>query len=1384
MLDDRYEILGQLGEGGFGVVYKARQRTTGQLVAIKTVRLPPGKEKAGTETWLARFLRETQLCAQLHHPNIVQLINAGEADTGLLYTVFAFVPGKSLSHVLADEGALNPIEAQYLMLQVLDALACAHQVGVVHRDLKPSNIMINPAGARRNALVLDFGIGTIVKGLQPLDYQNLTRTNESLGTPGYAAPEQLRGQEPSLTTDFFSWGLVFLECLTGQRVFRGSSVPEIIHKQLDWAPIPLPVSLQGHPLGELLKNALAKDGMARPKSAGELLKALEACDLRGLSPDMIAGTFPLASAPSIRALSLLTRTVARSDSIDTATATVAKRQVTALCCNFHLRAVASPGRPDDPARAAGNRKPAVAQRIERIADVEAYNRELGELFATCARVAGEHRGYVVATLGQQALLFFGYPTADEHDARRAARAAQALLTSVRDENKKLAPRGLEVAIRLGIHTGLVVIPDHQAATDADLTVGLTSQIAAQVAARAPLDSILATMATQQLLRTSFAFAAEGVLEEPAQPLRLFRLQGEHSEPLLSAASPVISTMPLVGREQEIELLFDRWCQTRQGTGQCSLVTGEPGIGKSRLAHELGRRIMREPHTSLECRCAPEAQNSPLFPIIELIERLLGREDEGEEIGKLARLEAFLVRYGVDVAANMPLFAALLAIPAGTDQPSIEVAPDRQKELTLEALLALILAMAEERPTFLLVEDLHWADPTTIELLTRLVSTTAAAPLCAVFTARPEFSPTTLPTGILRLTLSRLASQQIEAMIADITDGAELPDDVIEQIIKRTEGVPLFVEELTRMLTDSGALVLRGDRYELQYPLSDAEIPATLRALLTSRLDRLGRARETAQLAAALGRELGFKLLSACSDVEEATLREDIDKLLASGLIQKKRKRGDQGYLFKHALIRDAAYESLAKDARRAVHARIARTLEQEFPQLVQARPDLMAQHHASAEQKREAIGYADKAARAALKRTAYAEAAAQVNQALPWIEALAEPEEQRAAELELSALLLPALRPTVGFGAAQLKETATRTLALTDSLGTSPHTFPALSALVIHYHLRSERARSLELARRLVELAVESGDVSQDLTAHAVLSQCLAMAGRYREARTAAERSIALHDPIEHRNLFFVHGIDPKTFAHIMLGWSLAFLGYLDQATIHFDNAVAWARELNLPSMLTMSLFYIAYSYRLRGERKRVLDVTEQAIAVADRYGLRFGKAYAELLRGWAINDVAETSRILGSHKASGQLVGTPFFGSILAEALAAHGRVAEALDRVEELLRFSAEYEDFWFASGVERLKGNFLLLEDPPAVDRAEACYRRAIRIAQRQQARTEELDATAELARLLHRQGRREEAYDTLFAVYSWFTEGFEARVVDSARKLIDELAHSEQVVHKSQ
>ncbi|WP_434047024.1 MULTISPECIES: TOMM system kinase/cyclase fusion protein [Sorangium] len=1337
-LQGDYEVLSRIGAGGFGAVFQARQVATGQLVAVKVLK-PCAREGAAPKR-AARFQREMRLCARLHHTNIVRLIDSGRTDDGQIYLVFEFVPGKNLKEVLREEGALDPREARHLMLQVLDALSAAHAQGITHRDLKPSNIMILPTGARRNALVLDFGIGAIAEDVEAAGELTLTGDDELLGTPAYAAPEQLQGRVATPRADLFAWGLVFLECITGQPLFSGRRVAEVVSMQLDPEPIPVPAALLRHPVGRLLSRALAKEVEARQVTAEGLLRELEACDVSDLPRGLRAGPEPgpgdaARPGPAAAAAAHGDRRAPPSPPHLQGEGSGQRRLLTAVCCSLQVSA---------PERGC--------------CDVEERDELLRAQQEICFEVARRFQGTVAGALGERVLLCFGHPVAGEDDAERAARAALEIaarigeLGHLREAGRRLGPR-----VRIGAHTGLVIVPEggEASAGCSGAFVGTTASVAAHLSGLAQPGAVLLSGDTRRLLRDRFVTEPLGAcqLGGGAGQVEVHRVAAERP-----SIEPRVAALPMIGRTHELALLSQRWRRAREGLGQSVLITGQPGIGKSRLAAELYREIRGEPHFWIECRCAPENRSSALRPVIEALEQLADIDERQTPEEKAGKLRALLAAYGFRLGDAMPLLASLLSTPAGDDPAPLDLAPQRRKQLTLGTLVSLLIEMGERRPVLFLIEDLQWADPTTLELLTRLLPEVAAARVCVLLTARPELSPPWPLAGTLQIQLCALESGQVAALIASIAAGKELPPRVVERVIEQAEGVPLFVEELARAVIESGALVdERAARGPLlpERPPCELAIPTPLRASLTARLDRLGRARETAQLASALGREFSAKVLAEISALDEAAVQEDLDRLVAADILFLRRRARQSTYVFRHVLLRDAAYESLPRRARQRAHARIARALEARFPEIAAERPGLLAMHHAMAEQKREAIAYGRAAARRALRRSMNAEAIAAALEATSWLDALEEPRERAEAELDLHQITIAAVASIRSFAAEEVDSAVRRSQQLIERVGGGSHALAMLWARVNHRWKRGDAEQAYALAQQYVALSERAGDAQHAMAAHLALGRSLLIAARLDEAQAALERALALHDPEQHRGSALVFGVDLAVGAQVALGAVLWSKGYLERSAACLRSADEAAQALQDVGTTCQQLVHAAMVHHCRRDSGAIESAAQRLLGLAEPLGLTQWLTFGGLLRAWLERDVEGADRLLADMSAAGMGQPYPRWSSLAAESEMDLGRFDAALARLDRCLLAAGAVQERRYVAELHRLKGDCLrCLGDERAAERS---YREAVELARGQGARSLELRASLHLARLIEGEGQYGEVHDALARALRGFPEG---------------------------
>jgi len=1266
----RYEVLSRIGEGGFGVVYKARLLSTGQLVALKTTLKPEPEADPRAATRVARFLRESRLCAKLYHPNIVQVMDANETED-TLFTVFAFVPGENLATVLATEGALEPREARHLMTQVLDALVCAHSQGVVHRDLKPSNIMVTATGGRRNALVLDFGIGAFCGQLGEEHSKRLTVSTDVLGTPGYGAPEQWRGGEVSSGADLFAWGLVFLECLTGQPVYAGSAQGEIIFKQLAPDPVPLPAALVHHPLGTILRRATEKDVSARTATANELFKALESADFADLSRDGILGGKPgdSLSTPNPGVNTLMGESGENGSSPAQLSAAKDRRQVTALCCRVDTLTSKAKG-----------------------IEPEELDELLGESLKALVGVALAHKGRTAAILGDELLFYFGLPRAEEDDAKRAGRAALAIVKAVAKENARLSIRGVRIDVHVGIHTGLVVTHDLSKTQGGSPLLGGTPRLASRLASSAPAGAILVSAESHRVLRGGFELdeAESRSIDGIPWETRFFLLKQERSAESVGLSLSA-ARAKLVGRTHELQMLLECWHRARAGTGNCSVIVGEAGIGKSRLVSELLGGIANEEHTLIEVRCSPDTQDYALFPIVELVEQTFGFERNGDPKLQVARLEALLASCGLDLQETMPLFLDLCSLPVTSPYAAPDVSAKKQLDLTFDAIFALLCAMAEQRPLLLLIEDLHWADPSTIEVLTRLVREAPSAPICVVMTARPELSLPFAAVGVLQL--QRLSPSEVQTMVADLVDREGIAQAAVGEVVKRADGIPLFVEELTRTMIETGVLEKRDGQYEIALPLSDVAMPSTLRALLSARLDRLGSAKETAQIAAALGREFSIDVLASVSSSPPDVVEQDLKTLAAAGLCARGHRLANRLGTFRHALVRDAAYDSLARPAKQNVHARIATVLEERFPDLTRSRPDLLAHHNAAAGRTEQAVPYAQQAAGQALKRCAYPEALVHSTKIVEWAQTLTSAY-ATSSILAANSVRVQALMATRGWVDPAIKTIAEESFSLVQRSGPSDaNKVSVLGALFQYHYTACHYAEALAVADELVATAAGLGDLGLLAWAATARGAALFAHGDSREAARELEKAISVYErqAKTHAQVDARFGMDSLVLSKGLLAHICWFE---DQDALAFDlasTAVGWARQFGHVPSLGMALLYAAQVHQHAGDQARTAALTGELLMLAGKYGLPAYEGYAALLHAWANNSEDNVGFILGILERLGCVLGLSYYASLLADNLAARGELEAAISRIDSCLALCEKNDEHYYEPSLHWRKARY---------------------------------------------------------------------------------------------
>jgi tetratricopeptide (TPR) repeat protein len=834
------------------------------------------------------------------------------------------------------------------------------------------------------------------------------------------------------------------------------------------------------------------------------------------------------------------------------------------------------------------------------------------------------------------------------------------------------------------------------------------------------------------------------------------------------------------------LMLDRWEKVEEGHGQALLLSGEGGMGKSRLVQTLREQLAEESISWLECGCSPYHDKSAFHPVVELFEQgMLFRPDDPPE-GRLEKLETGLRRLGFADPEDLLLLASLLSLrlPVGTSP--LALSPEAQRRRTLELLATWIFALSEQHPVVLVVENLHWIDPSSLELLDLLIEQVPTAPVLLLLSFRPEFEAQwTLRSHLAHLTLHPLARREVEAMVAGITGGKALPAAVLDQVVKKTDGVPLFVEELTKSVLESGLLAEGEESFERTDPLPELSIPSTLQDSLMARLDRLGPAKEVAQLAAVLGRQFSFELLEAVSPLEAEVLESGLVRLVKAELLYRRGVPPRATYVFKHALVEDAAYQSLLRRARQQHHARIAQVLEERFPERVASDAEEMARHCERGDLAEKAISHYQRAAERAAERSAHAEAIGHLTRAIELVQRLPEGPERDQREVSLQVALGAPLVASTGFGGPDVEPAFARARILCEHLREGPQLADALSGLVTFYLARGQIEDAFGLAEKQLRLAERLQEPEHLVDAHGMIAAAHYFRGEPGKAQQNFDRANELYAPAAHRSLLSVRGDRPGVVWRQWSAWALWVRGYPDRSLEASREAITLARDAEHPFSLAYALAWASVVHFMRREREPAREPAEEAITIAQKQGFPLQLGVARLARIWAttsreqpegaIDDaLVEVQEVLAQLGAIGTQAAVPQILGGIADIYAEFERPQQAAGYVEAGLALSENTGQPYWNADLYRLKGEVALHREGGGDEEAESLFRRAVEIAASQEAKSLELRAATSLARLWHRQGRQREARDLLQPVCDWFTEGLDTQDLKDARALLEELA----------
>jgi class 3 adenylate cyclase/predicted ATPase len=1005
-------------------------------------------------------------------------------------------------------------------------------------------------------------------------------------------------------------------------------------------------------------------------------------------------------------------------------------------------------------------------------------REVIAAYHKCvAEIVRHFDGFVAQYLGDGVLVYFGYPQAHEDDAERAVRAGLELVAAVGALKTRVS-----LQTRIGIATGLVVVGDLMDSGIAPERgiVGETPNLAARLQGIAEPNMVVIAESTRRLLGNLFDIVDLGAreLKGVAWPVRAWAaLRASAVESRFEALRTTVLTA-LVGREEESELLLRRWSKAKSGEGQVVLISGEPGIGKSRIAAGLEERLKADPHLRLGYFCSPYHQDSALFPVIDQLGRAAGFARDDKPAAKLAKLES-LLSPTTPSDEDVAILADLLSLSGSERYVLPNLSPQRKKERTLETLIRTIEGLARQQPVVMVFEDAHWIDPTSRELLDLTIERVGCLPVLLIVTFRPEFQPHwTGQPQVSLLALNRLSRREQTVLIGQIAGGKALPDDVVAQIADRTDGVPLFVEEFTKSVLESG--LLRDDTgcYVLDRAISPFAIPTSLQDSLMARIDRLASARLVAQIGAAIGREFSFALLHIVSRLPEDELQAALARLIASELVFQRGTPPEAVYTFKHALVQDAAHGSLLRSSRQHLHAQIAEALETHSPELRESQPELFAQHYAEAGLVEKSAGCWGMAGHRSVAHGAIVEAAAQFQKGLDQLALLPDNPERQRQELEYCSSLSAALRAAKGQAAPQTGQVYARARELWERLG-SPSEFLQIPYGQSRYHAhRGEVDLAERLDEDLLRLSHQRNDVAGLILGHLSSGINLMFAGMFASSRAHLEKALALYDPVSHHSLVRQAGVYPRVFSQAYLSNVLFCLGFPDQAVTRSNAIISEARSLAHPPSLAGSLAIGMRLLSLIGDDAALHERVRQLIAVATEQGFPHWRAQGAIYRGWVkVNNGNMTEGIAllrsgtSAYRASGAELLVPHYFALMAAAYELVGQVDGSSTLLDDSLQIVERTGERWFAAELNRLKGQLLLRQGHS--DAAEEHYRNALGIAQKQEAKLWELRAAMSMARLLRDRGKRHQARDLLAPVYGWFTEGFGTLDLKEAKTFLNTL-----------
>jgi class 3 adenylate cyclase/predicted ATPase len=1019
--------------------------------------------------------------------------------------------------------------------------------------------------------------------------------------------------------------------------------------------------------------------------------------------------------------------------------------------------------------------------LAKLLDPEDLSETMRTYYDRCGDAIGHFDGVIVSYLGDGIMALFGYPRAHEDDAERAIHAALRIIEVVRTVDPK---NHRPVRVRIGIATGLVVVGEDKAnaLTKETAVVGDTPNLAAHLQTASAPDCVLISEATRRLVGDVFVLERLELnnLKGTKGRATAWRVLGQKANASRFAAHAGTLTN-FVGRDQEVALLIDRWRQANLNEGQVVLLEGEAGIGKSRIVETFRQHISEEPQIAMCYQCSAYHIDSALYPIITELEHAAKLNVDDSTFVRLEKLMVLLKQGGGKLEETVPLIAALLSIPSGDRYPPLDVDPQRRKERTLSVLVDRLADQATKRPILAIIEDLHWADPTTLDFFSRAMLRLPEMRILLIMTYRPEFrAPWTGHAHVTALHLNRLGRRHCRAMIETIANSKPLPSAVMEQIIAKTDGVPLFVEEFTKTVLESGFLEEKNDAWELTGPLQEFAIPATLQDSLLARLDRLASVKEVAQLGAAIGREFSYNLLTAVSRTSESDLKDALSKLVSAELVFARDGPPAASYVFKHALVQEAAYETLLKSKRQQLHGRIAKALEDSFPEVMHTQPEILAHHYTDAGLTEVAVTWWDKAGDLAIRRSANIEAVRHFSRAIELLQIVSESRGRDSSELAMRIKMSGPLIATRGYVTQALADNYARAWELCNKLKEDKSAFPVMYGQWVIPFVRGDMTTAIANSERFLRQAEQQKDTGLLMMGHRVHGSSLVWRGDTCGGSEHLRQALSLYRATEHDQLAYSFSQHPRTAALAHLCLALQHLGFLDQAMDAGWEAISEAKRIGHFNSIAYSLCFVSLLIMLRRDTATLKVTARELLQLAEQYSASYWALWAKPMLGWVaaqegnievgIRQMHESTEELQKQNANLWVPQTLLLEAEILGKAAQYQRAYQLLDKAQSLIE---PLDQRFYEAELHRVRGSVILAHSPDSAS-GVASLDRAIEVARHQNSRFLELRACVSKARLLGDRGKRDEPREILTPVYRSFSEGRDTVDLREARALLEELA----------